>query len=168
MGYNYRVRLTIDVEIDNDSHIDAAFQAASDLSEIDDLSMLVYDTAPINEQGEVGTYSAVDLQVIQELSDADEVPAPEPQPVTGRELNARERATAYARLTPDVCYRVSQRGHWSKPDDETVQFAVSPDGLGVYWYDSLMEVGENHGPIPIMRVSKKHFEELRVIADNGG
>lgn len=41
-------------------------------------------------------------------------------------------------------------------------YAVTPDGLGCYWYNSLFDAQEEHGDFPVVTVrSEKAFEILR-------
>jgi len=66
----FRVRVEFDVEVDNPSHIDAAFAAADFLTGLgreDRLDSLVYETA-VND-GEVGEFKTVDLEQITRLSE---------------------------------------------------------------------------------------------------
>ena len=69
---DFRIRLEFDVEIDNPSHIDAAFAAAEVLAQwaaADRLDYLIYDVAPHAEPLPFD-FKTVDLAIIQADSDA--------------------------------------------------------------------------------------------------
>lgn len=44
-------------------------------------------------------------------------------------------------LEPEVCYEVREEFYGAT----SIQWAWSPDGEGVYWYDTLEDFEENHG-----------------------
>ncbi|MFD5864380.1 hypothetical protein ACFWGP_05475 [Agromyces sp. NPDC127015] len=77
MTYTYRVRLEFDVEVDNPSHIDAAFAAADwlqDRARESRLSYLVYETQQHGDES--GQWYETDLEDIEphdERDDGDDV-----------------------------------------------------------------------------------------------
>lgn len=71
---DFKIRLEFDVEVDNPSHIDAAFEAARQLQDWADggrLDYLVFEVAShVNlHDGEGTQYKRVDLEEVQYLSD---------------------------------------------------------------------------------------------------
>lgn len=46
-------------------------------------------------------------------------------------------------------------------DDGSFSYGVSPDGEGVYWYDTCTEAYEQHGVIPTTAISAEDFDTLR-------
>lgn len=56
---------------------------------------------------------------------------------------------------PDVIYAV-------RYDTGAIGYAVTPDGIGAYWYDSLPEAKEAHGDdLPVIHMNESTFEHLR-------
>lgn len=46
-------------------------------------------------------------------------------------------------------------------EDGSFSYGVSPDGEGVYWYDTCAEAYEQHGVIPTTAISAEDFDTLR-------
>lgn len=67
----FRIRLEFDVEVDNPSHIDAAWAAAEWLSEREDFTLMVYEVASHTnlKDGEGTQFKTVDLEEIQDHDD---------------------------------------------------------------------------------------------------
>ncbi|GAA4767669.1 hypothetical protein [Citricoccus nitrophenolicus] len=60
-----------------------------------------------------------------------------------------------SRIEPDRIYRILVKGG-------NDAFAVTPDGIGCYWYESLAEATSQHGPLPVFIVrGHKAFDVLR-------
>lgn len=60
-----------------------------------------------------------------------------------------------AGIEPEKIYRV-------RTAEGQADYAVTPDGVGCYWYDSLAETQEHHGELPVVSVSShQDFEVLR-------
>lgn len=58
-------------------------------------------------------------------------------------------------LQTDVIYIVRDR-------DGGTGVAVSTDGVGAYWYDTVAEAEEQHGDrLPIISIRRERFEDLR-------
>ena len=68
----FRIRLEFDVEVDNPSHIDAAFAAAEWLEELprkSSFDRLVYEVAPHDYSRGVPEFKTVDLEEIQSIDE---------------------------------------------------------------------------------------------------
>lgn len=44
-------------------------------------------------------------------------------------------------------------------------YAVSPDGVGAYWYDSMKQAVRQHGEMPLVIIKVADFEEMRAEAE---
>lgn len=58
-------------------------------------------------------------------------------------------------LNPDVIYRVFYT-------PTSFGYAVTPDGIGAYWYDTYEEAVHQHDEMPVEEVTEDEFEALRL------